>query len=127
MSTKTMYERVWNDFQNIFFSDILSSQESVLPISMSTLSLYLVFLHDKGYSASTIASYNSAIIRYYHKLGEFPDRTASFYITKLLQGAKRRCLSLVRIHEDSDYHVLTYTKESLYPGVIGDIYSLRRE
>ena len=108
-------------------SDILSSQESVLPISMSTLSLYFVFLHDKGYSASTIASYNSAIIRYHHKLGEFPDRTASFYITKLLQGAKRKCPSLVLIPEDRDYHVLTYTKKSLYPGVIGDIYSLRRE
>jgi len=40
-----MYERVWNDFQNVC-SDILSSQESVLPISMSTLSFYLAFLHD---------------------------------------------------------------------------------
>jgi hypothetical protein len=78
----------WNDFQN-FCSRVLSSQESVLPISISTLSLYLAFLHDKGYSASTIASYNSAI-GYYHTLGGFPVLTASFYITKLLQGTKRK-------------------------------------
>jgi hypothetical protein len=32
-STKSMFERVWNDFQN-FCSDKLSSQESVLPISI---------------------------------------------------------------------------------------------
>lgn len=50
-------------------------------------------MHDKVYSASTIASYNSAI-GYYHKLGEFPDPTASFYINKLLQGAKRKCPSV---------------------------------
>ena len=87
-----MYERVWNDFQN-FCSDILSSQESLLTMYISTLSLYLAFFHDKGYSASTIASYNSAI-GYYHKLGRFPDPTASFYINKLLQGAKRKCSSV---------------------------------
>jgi hypothetical protein len=65
----------------------------VLPISISTLPLYLAFLHDKGYSASTIASYNSAI-GYYHTLGGFSDLTVSFYITKLLQGTKRKCPSI---------------------------------
>ena len=87
-----MYERVWNDFQNIcFFRYIVEQRINVTNIYVN---IVIVFMHDKGYSASTIASYNSAIIGYYHKLGGFPDRTASFYITKLLQGAKRKCPSV---------------------------------
>lgn len=38
-------------------------------------------------------SYNSAI-GYLHKLGNYPDPSNSFFILKLLQGAKRTCPSV---------------------------------
>ena len=78
------------------------------------LSLYLAFLHAKGYSASS----NSAI-GYYHKLGGFPDSIGSFYFTKLLQGTKRKCpsvdgrfpITLSILHKLIDALDLSYNSE----------------
>jgi hypothetical protein len=72
-------------FSKLLFRYIVGPRISVTNI----LSLYLAFLHAKGYSASS----NSAI-GYYHKLGGFPDSIGSFYFTKLLQGTKRKCPSI---------------------------------
>lgn len=104
-------------FSNFLFRYIVEPRISVTNI-YTTLSLYLAFLHDKWYSASTIASYNSAI-GYYHKLGRFTDPIGSFYITKLLQGTKRRCpsvdgrfpITLSILHKLIDALDLSYNSE----------------
>ena len=49
----------------------------------------MAHLHYKGYAASIITSYNSAL-GYSHKLHNFSDPTSSFFISKLLQGIRKK-------------------------------------
>lgn len=85
--TKKSYNRIWLDFLN-FCNTFLSISEASLPITVATLSLYMAYLHEKGFAASTLYTYNSAIA-YFHKIRGLHDPYNSFYIGKLLQGAKR--------------------------------------
>ena len=87
-STKHLYLKIWTDF-NKFCVDHLSATDAVLQIPINTLSLYLASLFNRGYAPSTICTYNSAL-SYWHKLNNVQDPTSSFFILKLLQGAKRR-------------------------------------
>lgn len=82
-----MYERVWSDLST-FCQQYLSKQLKI-PASISTLALYLAYLHNKGYAGSTISSYNSAV-GYYHKLENVADPSTSFFISKLIQGIKKQ-------------------------------------
>ena len=58
------------------------------PISRYELSLFLTTLQSQSYKFSTIQSYASAI-SFIHKINELPDPTKSFYIQRLLKGAKK--------------------------------------
>ena len=91
-STKHLYLKIWTDF-NKCCVDHLSATDAVLPIPINTLSLYLASLLNRGYAPSTICKYNSAL-SYWHKLNNVQDPTSSFFILKLLQGAKRRRIRL---------------------------------
>ena len=71
-----------------FCSEKLDVKDANLPIAVSTLSLYLASLFSKGYAASTMITYNSAI-GYFHKLNGMQDPASSELINKLLQGAKK--------------------------------------
>ena len=82
-----MYERVWSDLST-FCQQYLSKQLKI-PVSISTLTLYLAYLHNKGYAGSTISSYNS-VVGYYHKLENVADTSTSFFISKLIQGVKKQ-------------------------------------
>jgi hypothetical protein len=55
-----------------FLSQQYLSKQLKIPVSISTLALYLAYLHNKGYAGSTISSYNSAV-GYYHKLENVAD------------------------------------------------------
>ena len=82
-----MYERVWSDLST-FCQQYLSKQLKI-PVSISTLALYLAYLNNKGYAGSTISSYNSAV-GYYHKLENVADPSTSFFISNLIQGIKKQ-------------------------------------
>ena len=66
----------------------LHEQDSHPPISISTLSLFLAYLFDKGYALFTMITYNSAI-SYVHKLNGVIDPANLVFIQKMLQGAKK--------------------------------------
>jgi len=85
-STRQMYKRIWQDFYNC--CAYLTPFEAEVPVSITTLSLYLAFIHKKRYAPATLFSYNSAI-GYVHKIGTEADSSTSFLINKLLQGAKK--------------------------------------
>lgn len=87
-----MYIRIWNEFEN-FCSSYLDIEVARIPISISTLSVFLASLFQKGLAVATLSTYNSAI--YVHKLNGVQDPTNSFFILKLLQGAKG---SRVQVH-----------------------------
>lgn len=86
-STRHMYKRIWQDFDK-FCCVYLTPFEAEVPVSITTLSLYLAFIHQKGYAPATLFSYNSAI-GYVHKIRNQADPSTSFLISKLLQGAKK--------------------------------------
>ena len=59
--TKIMYNRIWEMFCG-FCKSYLTVANSNLPVSITTLSLYLAHLHNKGLASSTISSYDSAVV-----------------------------------------------------------------
>jgi len=82
-----MYNRIWENFCG-FCKTYLIVADSNLPVTITTLSLYLAHLHNKGLASSTISSYNSAV-GFFHKLHNLADPSNSFFILKLLQGIKK--------------------------------------
>ena len=69
-STKKMYIRIWNEYKN-FFSSYLDIEDARIPISISSLSVFLASLFQKRLAAATLSTYNSAI-DYVHKLNGVP-------------------------------------------------------
>jgi hypothetical protein len=65
-ATRKLYNKLWSELTN-FCMVQLHEQDSHPPISISTLSLFLAYLFDKGYALFTMITYNSAI-SYVHKL-----------------------------------------------------------
>jgi hypothetical protein len=86
-STRKLYNKIWLELTNLCMVQ-LHEQDSHHPISISTLSLFLTYLFDKGYAPSTMITYNSAI-SYVHKLNGLIDPANSVFIQKMLQGAKK--------------------------------------
>ena len=72
-STKKMYIRIWNEYKN-FFSSYLDIEDARIPISISSLSVFLASLFQKCLAAATLSTYNSAI-GYVHKLNGVLDPT----------------------------------------------------
>ena len=58
------------------------------PASYDEISLFITYLYENGYSASTIRTYLSGI-GYYHKLNNWYDPKELFIVKKLLEGCKR--------------------------------------
>lgn len=84
----------WEEFTS-FCKSYLSAEDANLPVSINSLSFFLAFLFSKGYAPATFSSYNSAI-SYVHKLNNVQDPASSFFISKLLHGARKK-----RNHIDS--------------------------
>ena len=103
-NTRKLYSRIWSEFRN-FCASHLQVQDAIIPVSISTLSLFLASLFMKGYAPSTLFTYNSAV-SYMHKLNGLPDPGSSVFIQKMLQGAKKS-----RIQVDNR---LPITKSILY-------------
>lgn len=58
------------------------------PASVSSLSMYISFMINKGYAVSTVVSHISAL-SFFHKLVGCNDPTSSFVVRKILSGAKK--------------------------------------
>jgi hypothetical protein len=56
-----------------------------LPITPATLALFIAYLFERGYAASTVNTYTSAL-GYSHKLSGLSDPTRVFYIIQMLKG-----------------------------------------
>ena len=61
---------------------------SVAPVQIQLLALFISYMFNKGYAASTIASHVSAI-GYIHKMNDFPDPTNSYFIQKLINACRK--------------------------------------
>lgn len=86
-STRKLYNRVWAELTN-FCASYLHVSEAELPITITTLSLFYAHLFNKGYAPATLCTFNSAI-GYFHKINNVQDPASSFFISKMLHGAKR--------------------------------------
>lgn len=58
------------------------------PLTSTGASTYLTYLYDKGYSASTISTYSSAV-SYFHKIHSQPDPMSSFLAREVLSGIRK--------------------------------------
>ena len=87
ISTRKSYSRAWNTFLD-FCLQYLDKSEAQLPVSNATLLLFLAHLYEKGFAASTIATYNSAI-GYMHKISGLNDPSSSFVVKQLLKGSEK--------------------------------------
>ena len=56
-----------------------------LPITPATLALFIAYLFERNYAASTVNTYISAL-GYSHKLSGLPDPMRVFYIIQMLKG-----------------------------------------
>ena len=56
----TMYHRLWQILQQVI-RDGLGLQIQLYPLSTQTLALFIAFLAEKNYAASTVSSYISAL------------------------------------------------------------------
>ena len=61
---------------------------SWFPASVSSLSMYISFMINKGYAVSTVVS-NISALSFFHKLLGCHDPTSSFVVKKILCGAKK--------------------------------------
>lgn len=79
-----MYRRPWQMLQK-FIRDRLGLQIQLFPLSAHTLALFIAFLAEKNYAASTVSSYISAL-SFPHRLASVPDPTKSEMIRLALRG-----------------------------------------
>lgn len=84
-STKTGYARSWRLY-NTFSIEILGSA-ATLPCSVSEITIFVAYLHAKGYSSSSLPCILSAL-GYFHKMLGHPDPSKNFLLGKLVAGAK---------------------------------------
>ncbi|XP_052263454.1 uncharacterized protein LOC127866733 [Dreissena polymorpha] len=85
-STMETYKRGWRLFHE--FCQVFSISTISLPLSVTTLALFVAFLHQKPMSVKSITTYLSGI-SYAHKLQNVTDPTCHFLISSLIKGAQR--------------------------------------
>lgn len=85
-STLNTYRQAWNIFES--FSRETLGQVSKLPLSVTTISLFIAYLFKKQFAPSTISTYLSAL-GYVHKMLSISDNTRSFLVDKLVTGTYR--------------------------------------
>lgn len=83
-SSLPTYKRAWKLFYD-FFHTIFPGVPVNLPISAPHLALFIAYLFDRNYAASTANTYISAL-SYSHKLSSLPDPTKVFFIIQMLKG-----------------------------------------
>ena len=83
-SSLPTYQRAWRLF-NQFSEVILGSAVIKFPVSPSTLALFIAYLVQRNYAASTVNTYVSAL-GYSHRLAGVSDPTKTFFITEMLKG-----------------------------------------
>lgn len=83
-SSLPTYRRSWSLFYS-FFHTTFPGAPVILPISAPNLALFIAFLFDRNYAASTVNTYISAI-SYSHKLFGFDDPSKVFFIVQMLKG-----------------------------------------
>ena len=112
------YRRPWQILQQ-FRRDKLKLQTPLFPISAHTLALFIAFLAEQKYAASTVASYISSL-SYPHRLASLFDPTKSEMIqlslrgySKLNSSADSRLPITLLILEDIIL-ACEHTKSSLY-------------
>ena len=84
-STKTVYKNAWRILKGFPLSHGLPL---TLPLMECNLIVFVAYLFENNYAASTIQTMVSAI-SYVHNLGGFLDPSKSFIVKKLLQGSKK--------------------------------------
>ena len=83
-SSLPTYKPSWKLFYD-FFHTSFPGVKVILPISAPHLALFIAYLFDRNYAASTVNTYISAI-SYSHKLFSLPDPTKVFFIVQMLKG-----------------------------------------
>ena len=84
-SSKGTYRRAWrifNDFSIGLFGKVMDP-----PLDVSTIALFVVYLHNLHLSYKTINTYLSALA-YVHKILRLPNPTNQFLITRLIRGSQ---------------------------------------
>ena len=84
-STRAAYLRAWGSFQNFLLAFDVTP---VFPVPSSIMLMFIAHLHQKGYSASTIASQASAI-GFVHKLHCVSDPYEAFVVKKALLAVRK--------------------------------------
>ena len=78
------YRRAWKLF-TLFFSSAFPGIPFPFPITPNILALFVAYLFERGYAASTVNTYMSAL-GYIHKLAGHADPSKVFYISQMLKG-----------------------------------------
>lgn len=80
--SRNTYKRAWSTYVE-FCSEFGGSRDSLLPVSLNHLALFISYLSPRKFASSTILTYVSAV-SYVHKLANFADPTKTFLVQKLL-------------------------------------------
>ena len=83
-SSVPTYRRAWNLYTQ-FSHNILGNAVLSLPLAPSSLALFIAFLYQHNYAASTANTYVSAL-GYSHRLAGVSDPTKVFFIGEMLKG-----------------------------------------
>ena len=78
------YQRAWNLFHH-FIRFTFPGLPLQFPISMPLFCLFIAYLYDLNYAASTVNTYVSAL-SYSHKLSGYPDPSKAFVVVQMLKG-----------------------------------------
>ena len=83
-SSVPTYRRAWKLYTP-FSHNILGNAVLSLPLAPSNLALFIAFLYQHNYAASTANTYVSAL-GYSHRLAGVSDPTKVFFIGEMLKG-----------------------------------------
>ena len=85
-ATIATYQQAWSSFR--IFCINQKRHNVKLPLLSTLVALFATHIYTKGYAASYIATYMSAL-SFLHKLNELPDPTSTFVIKKMMQGLRK--------------------------------------
>ena len=84
-STYKSYRYSWALFSQFASSAYLLQEQLALPLASNILAMFVAYLYQRGYKASSIRSHMTAI-SYSHCILNLPSPTESFLISKMLKG-----------------------------------------
>ena len=85
-STTQSYRRSWSLFNEFTVNYKISHTDTQMPFSSQLIAVFVAYLFNNGFQASSIRSHLSAI-SYSHRIQGMPSPCDSFLINKLLKGA----------------------------------------